>query len=221
MALVRLAYSADLPPPAEVIRELKLQGQGDQVRSPATTASAVSTTGGWNTASERTAVHRLEAPPEPIVAQEPLDSKAQLSAACQPDSFEALLALLAERNENLLHAYLRQNVRLVSFEPGRLEIRPDDKAPADLAPQLTSKLREWTGERWVVTVNNAAEGAPTLVQREMSAKHALQEGIEAHPLVQAVKATFPGAEVCDVRQSDSDRAAPGSAGELDEGSRLE
>ena len=113
-----------------------------------------------------------------------------------PRTFEELVELAAARNV-VLHGHLMSAVRLVHFEPGRLEFQPES-APPDLENILRSALRDWTGEAWVVSVSSA-EGAPTLRQKERTDRENAMARAAEHPLVKAVLSTFPGAVIRDLR----------------------
>jgi DNA polymerase-3 subunit gamma/tau len=124
-----------------------------------------------------------------------------------PQSFAEIVALFDSRREPVIAAHLKANVRLVSFEPGRIEIRPTDAAPSNLTNQLGALLGEWTGSRWIVSVSQA-EGAPTLAEDEARRASALRHEVAAHPLMRAVLETFPGATIAAVRE----RFVPAEAG---------
>ncbi len=95
------------------------------------------------------------------------------------------------------------------FEPGRIEFRPTQGAPRDLANRLGQLLGEWTGARWLIAITEA-EGDPTLRQRQEQREAELRNGVAAHPLVQAVLETFPGATIAAVRE----RSAAATDGEI-------
>ena len=215
MVLIRLAYMTDLPAPADMIRQLQ-DGGGATVDRPAAAPGGP--------ARESAPVSAAPAAPAPVSAapEPPPEPPAEIEAAPEfepaPDaatppptqeaapptkaqfpSFEALVAYAGERKEGVLYSHLQRSVRLVRFEPGRLELRPTDQAPANLVLQLTQKLAEWTGERWIVTVNTEAEGAPPLHDQETARQNEIRQQAEQHPLVQAVMDTFPGAKIHDVR----------------------
>lgn len=116
-----------------------------------------------------------------------------------PQSFAEVIALFDTRREALLRSHLWSQVHLVAFEPGRIEFRPDEGAPRDLANRLGQLLGEWTGMRWIVAVSQG-EGAPTLATQEARRASALRNEIAAHPLVQAALETFPGAAIAAVRE---------------------
>jgi DNA polymerase-3 subunit gamma/tau len=154
MVLVRLAYVADLPAPAELVRSL--------------TAS-----------------------PTPPVAAEPHEP--------MPQSFAEVVALFDKRREAVLRSHLLSQLHLVHFEPGKIEFRPASGAPRDLANRLGRLLSEWTGARWLITLSEA-EGEPTLREQGERRERELRNEVAAHPLVQAVLETFPGATIAAIRE---------------------
>src|SRR5262249_10871819 len=69
------------------------------------------------------------------------------------------------------------------------------------------KFSQWTNRRWMVVVS-ADEGEPTIKSRNDARQAELKTGVRADPLVQAVLARFPGAEIVDVRKAESVAAPP-------------
>ena len=109
-------------------------------------------------------------------------------------------------------------MRLVRCEDGRLEIGLERSAARTLVNDLARKFSQWTTRRWMVVVS-AEEGQPTVRSQNEARQAELKTGVRADPLVQAVLARFPGAEVVDVRKGavaspqglppgDSEDAAP-------------
>ena len=134
-------------------------------------------------------------------------------ALADPQSFEEVVALAQTRKEMMLLAALRNNVHLVGFEVRRIDFRPDDRAPRDLANQLSRMLNEATARRWVVTVSGD-EGQATLRQQADAATEAARACAQDHPLVKAMLATFPGAKISAVKMLDP---TAGSAAASDTG----
>jgi DNA polymerase-3 subunit gamma/tau len=122
--------------------------------------------------------------------------------------FEDVVALAAERREIGLKLALERDVRLVRFEEGRIEFNLQEGGQRTIANDLSRALQNWTGQRWVVALS-AEAGEPTLRERALEAARERKEGAATHPLVQAVLAKFPGAQIVDVR----DRAALAPEGE--------
>jgi DNA polymerase-3 subunit gamma/tau len=200
MVLVRLAYVADLPAPAELVRALEEGG----TRPPAPTSADAPEGGGAYAASPlagpavrhgesgATTALKLAEPADDLPVAAPLPQRV-------PQSFAEIVALCEERREVVLRSHLVSHVHLVHFEPGHIECRLDEDAPKGLVNQLGQLLGEWTGMRWLVAVSDA-EGAPTLKQQEEERERSLRNEVAAHPLVRAALETFPGATIAAVRE---------------------
>ena len=94
------------------------------------------------------------------------------------------------------------------FQSRFIEFRPHPRAPRTLAGDLQQKLKDWTGERWAVSIANSG-GAPTLAEAKQIAKTARFEAVAQEPMVRAVLDRFPGAEIVAVRETVAeDVAAP-------------
>ena len=206
MVLVRLAYMADLPSPADLARELHKGGsQGTNISAPASAPPPPSGGNGGTARASAGGGPAVVARGEPIQESEPLPDSApspQASAETQPgpQGFAELVALFQEKREAILHTQLRHNVHLVRYEPGRLEIRPDENAPRDLSARVGTLLSEWTGRRWVVSISGE-QGEATLAQQAEAARQKEHETAAQHPLVQAAQKAFPGAKITRVELS--------------------
>jgi DNA polymerase III subunit gamma/tau len=195
MVLVRLAHVADLPSPDEVIRALgdaprpeRASGAGSAVPVPAASPRLEAPRGASGGA---TMARSAEPAPPPAEAEPPPLVIAQ---------FADLLELAAKKRDLAVKAALERDVRLVRCEDGRLEIALEPSAAPTLVNDLSRKLSQWTNRRWMVVVS-AQAGEPT-VRAQFEARQAdLKIGVRADPLVQAVLARFPGAEIVDVRSA--------------------
>ncbi|MGB7077182.1 MAG: DNA polymerase III subunit gamma/tau, partial [Xanthobacteraceae bacterium] len=114
------------------------------------------------------------------------------------NSFAEMIALAVEKRDLVLKSALERDVRLVRFEDGRLELALEPSARPTLVGELSKKLADWTGRRWMVAVSTEA-GIPSLRAQGEARKAELKDGVRDDPLVQAVLARFPGAEIVDVR----------------------
>jgi DNA polymerase-3 subunit gamma/tau len=134
------------------------------------------------------------------------------------DRFEDLIALAAAKRDLVVKAALERDVRLVHCEDGKLEVALEPSAAKTLVGDLARKLSTWTGRRWMVVVS-AEAGAATVRAQIEAQKAELLRGVRADPLVQAVLAKFPGAEIVGVNRRETAPAAPGGphAGASDDG----
>jgi DNA polymerase-3 subunit gamma/tau len=67
-----------------------------------------------------------------------------------------------------------------------------------LPGELTKKLADWTGAKWVVSLSRE-EGAPTISEREVAKREALVSDARQDPDIAAILSRFPGAKITDVR----------------------
>ncbi len=198
MVLVRLAHAAELPTPDEALRKLGFgAGAGP-------TAAAEARPGA------RGAPVSLAASSAASPAQSAPNTPRRAGAAAAPQSapapsggpalrdFPALVALAAEKRDMLLKLQLEQYVRLVRFEPLRLEFALAPGAPPQLPQILTQRLQSWTGERWLVSTV-AAGGKPTLDEERDARETERRSDIARDPVVAAALACFPGAQIVAVR----------------------
>ena len=204
MVLIRIAYAASLPNPADLVRQLQGGGSvsgGSPARAPAgALSSAPRATGG----SRGGTVALATSNPAPIVAEAPMAATATRALA----SFEAVVELAGEKGEHILRSHLVSAVHLVRFEPGQIVLRLTERAPQNLPQRLFALLKEATGQTWGVTLANSEPGQATLQQQAEAAKLQRRADAEKHPLVQAVLLTFPGAEIRAVRDINAEPETP-------------
>ncbi|MPY70358.1 MAG: DNA polymerase III subunit gamma/tau [Alphaproteobacteria bacterium] len=231
MVLIRLAYLADLPSPAELAESLRGNAAAPPASSrdngaagppsapvaasgaaPAPSAPGGSGGGGARASALRQPQAEFAAPPEALAPPDPGPP-----APTGPQNFAELVALFAERREALLHAHLVADTHPVRFQPGHVEFRPGPNAPSDLATRVAARLRDWTGAQWLVSVSSD-EGDPTLQEQRDAAAAARHGAAVNHPLVRAALETFPGARVEAVyeREAEPPDAAPLPAPDDDE-----
>jgi DNA polymerase-3 subunit gamma/tau len=214
MALVRIAYAADLPTPDEVMRAL-----GDEQKSggarPTNGGATAASPGAGAASSPRydapRSAPRGSAAPAASPMSEPVARLNEPTPAGEPvvvlARFEDLIALAAEKRDLTIKAALERDVRLVRFEDGQLEISVLPSAPKTLVGDLSRKLAAWTGRRWMVAVSSE-EGAPTIRQQADKQQAELEVGVQADPLVKAVLARFPGSKIVGVRRTVTETDLP-------------
>ncbi|MGH6981742.1 MAG: DNA polymerase III subunit gamma/tau, partial [Stellaceae bacterium] len=115
---------------------------------------------------------------------------------------------------------LHAHVHLVSFEPGRMQLRLDPAAPRDLVNRVAMKLSEWTGQTWLVGIANEG-GDPTLKEQEQARESSIRGEAARHPLVRAVLDAFPGARIETVRDIEEPPLDDAPPPEPDDGEMVE
>ena len=189
MVLIRLAHAGELPSPADLVR--RLEGAEPAASPPAQVAQPQA---GPAPRASAEADPRPEPPPAPPAegAAEPPPPE-----SFEPESFEDVVALVRARGEHSLAAELERDVRPVSLAGLALVIEPLEGAPSMVAPRLQDMLRGWTGQPWKVSLGEGQ--AATLHEIRRAAEREALESAKRDPLVQAVEAAFPGAELVEVR----------------------
>jgi DNA polymerase-3 subunit gamma/tau len=124
-------------------------------------------------------------------------------AQALPRSFAEAVQRVREAGEGILANHLMDDVHLVRFEPGRIEMRVTEAAPPNLANRFGAVLEKACGQRWVITVSQQ-EGEATLRAQVRAVEDEKRAAVLQHPLVQAVLETFPDAKLVARRE----RAAP-------------
>src|SRR5947209_430823 len=200
MVLVRIAYAADLPTPDEVIRLLDENGTAPRARPPTPSHATVASAPRF----EAPRVETSRGAPRAALApsNEPIARLAEAQPSAPPlvvARFEDLIVLAAQKRDLGVKLALERDVRLVRCEDGRLEIGLERSAAKTLVNDLARKFSQWTNRRWMVVVS-AEEGQPTVRSQSDARQAELKTGLRADPLVQAVLARFPGAEIVDVRK---------------------
>jgi DNA polymerase III subunit gamma/tau len=198
MALIRLAYAADLPGPEEALRALR---EGGAAPAGASVAHSGSPPRGGGARGVQ--AHALSAP-------QPLADVAQGRA--EPRSFDDLVRLAEASRDVNLRLDLERYVKPISFRTGAVVFEAAPGAPANLSQRLVARLKEWTGQPWLVACEHGG-GAETLAERQKRASARAHEEALAEPLVQAVLAAFPGAEILEVRHPAALLAGGAEAGE--------
>ena len=223
MVLIRLAHAAHLPSPEDAARRLLELSGGETARPPAapnggsgggaqaSAAAVVQVRGSDMVLAQRTtgngatmlrAVPNAAAQPDLTVGkteEKPVEApaaKAEPKVAVK--SASDIADLCATNRDIRLKTLVRNFVRLVNLEPGRLEINLPDDAPKTLVAELQKKLEDWTGIRWMVILSREP-GQPTLVEAEAATKERQFNDARQDPDVAAIIARFPGAKIADVR----------------------
>jgi len=199
MILVRLGYASQLPTPAELVRSVQNgaplppgggRSAGAAPASVHNLAPAVSTSSVGGTPTSSTVMHSGTA----------TATAAKIEPQTQPvielHSFLEVVQLFETKREVILASHLINDVQLVRFAPGRLELKPITHLAPDVPARINRRLGEWTGSSWHVVFTDGPTEPSIREQRAAQAKKARDYAL-THPKVGAVLAAFPDATVID------------------------
>ena len=71
-------------------------------------------------------------------------------------SFEDLISLSSIKKEIQLKYDLENNVNLIKFSEGKIDISFNENLDKNFVRNLSDRLLEWTGNRWVITLAKKA-----------------------------------------------------------------
>ena len=111
-------------------------------------------------------------------------------------NFQDLINISEKNKEVKLRYDLETNVSLVSLENNRIEISFNEKLDKNFVKDLSAKLFEWTGERWIISLTKK-KGLETKKQIQIKKKRENIEQIKDHEIYKKIKDLFPDAELID------------------------
>ena len=118
-------------------------------------------------------------------------------------SFENLINLCNKNKELKLTYELETNVRLVSFVDKKIEISFNENLDKDFVKELSLKLYEWTGQRWIIAFSKEI-GELSKKQKEDIKKSKIIEEVKKKDVYKKILDIFPDAELIDVKLKDKD-----------------
>ena len=196
MLIIRLAHTAHMPTPGELMQKLpKTSPSSPPSPSSAPAASAPVTSAPVTSAPVASSAETASIETGPIE-----------TGVGMPSSLAEIVALAETNGEMLLAARIRNHVKLVSLKPGNLQIGLVGAAPDQLAGDIARYLSQWTGQRWLVSLSESG-GAQTLAEEQRDADEKLRDTIASEPLVAQILDIFPGASIDEIKNPEATDAA--------------
>jgi len=189
MAIIRMSYISDLPTPDEIIK--KIEGNKTELSEKKSPNSELNSTN-----SEANSTMKVV----PAVSVKPVQQEKMIeeNREFNPKSFEDIIELV-RLNKNIRLQYdLENNVSLVSFEKGKIELNilnNDEK----ILFTLSNKLQEWTNEKWLI-VSSSAQGQKTIKEVRDDDKFELQSLIKEHPIYKKAIMEFDIVDITSIEE---------------------
>lgn len=171
MILIRIAYSANLPTPYEILNDVKKNSNLSQNTVITVAQPSVSV------------VKHVEIP-----VLKKMDSKQVFNTA------DEMIAYFEENKKMLLSYALKNDVAIESFEDGIIKMTISDKINPDFLMNLYKVLEEATGKAWKIETLRGSLGQ-TIAGKEHEVQEENKRNISEYPLVKAILAEFKGAKI--------------------------
>ena len=116
-------------------------------------------------------------------------------------SFQDLINQANKEKEIELKYDLERNVKLVSFNKGKIDISFNEKLNKNFIKTLTEKLLLWTGERWIISLSKNIE-AKSIYEKNLEDKSNQIDKFKKSKIAQDFEKAFPDAKLIDIKKEE-------------------
>ncbi len=118
-------------------------------------------------------------------------------------SFQDLIDQAHKEKEVELKFDLERNVKLVSFNKGKIDISFNEKLNQSFIKNLSERLLSWTGERWIISLSKNND-AKSLYEKNMEKKSSIIKEFQKTDVAQKINNAFPDAKILDIQEENND-----------------
>ena len=116
-------------------------------------------------------------------------------------SIEELILLLSRKKEIQLKYDLENNVNLIKFSEGKIDISYNENLDKNFVRNLSEKLHKWTGNRWLITLEKK-KGQKTFSELQDIKRKKFLEQEKKGEIYQKFKNIFSDGELLEVEKED-------------------
>ena len=114
-------------------------------------------------------------------------------------SFNELILTCVDRKEIGLKYELENNVNLISFKNNNIEISFNENLDNNFIKNLTSKLLDWTGERWIILLSKET-GSESVKEKMMQSKKDNLKDLKNSEIYKKGISVFSDLDIVDVKE---------------------
>ena len=137
--------------------------------------------------------NQIKTNPVKKVSEEKQKSKIEIN------SLQDLINKSNDEKEIQLKYDLERNVKLVSFSKGKIDISFNDKLNKNFIKDLSEKLLNWTGERWIISLSKNSE-AKSIYEKSIEDKKNKLEIFKNTTIAKEIEITLPDAKLMDLKE---------------------
>ena len=116
-------------------------------------------------------------------------------------SFQDLIDQSNKEKEIELKYDLERNVKLVSFNKGKIDISFNEKLNKNFIKNLTEKLLQWTGERWIISLSKNVE-AKSIYEKNLENQNKIIEEFKKSKIAKDLETAFPDAKLTEIKEEE-------------------
>ena len=171
MVAIRMAYVSDLPTPEQINNSVHTQGHNKKKKL------------------------TKKVTEEKVLNHNPGVIEKNLFTI---KSFEDIIEIAGENKNLILKKFLQEDVRLVSFETGHININTPN-GNEEIIKDLIAKLYEWTEQRWVINVS-AKQGEDTILEKQKQKQDDIIDELSNTEEMKKVLEAFPESRITSVNK---------------------
>ena len=118
-------------------------------------------------------------------------------------SFQDLIDYANKEKEIELKYDLERNVKLVSFNKGKIDISFNEKLNKNFIKNLTEKLLNWTGERWIISLSKNLEAKSLYEKNQENETNKINE-FKKSKIAEELELAFPDARLIEVKDDENE-----------------
>ena len=116
-------------------------------------------------------------------------------------SFQDLIDLANKEKEIELKYDLERNVKLLSFNNGKIDISFNEELNKNFIKNLTEKLFQWTGKRWIISLSKN-RNAKSIYEKNQEDKIERLVEFEKSKIAQDMQKAFPDSKLIDLKEEE-------------------
>ena len=94
---------------------------------------------------------------------------------------------------------MERNVKLVSFNKGKIDITFNEKLNKNFIKNLTDKLLSWTGERWIISLSKNSE-AKSIHEKNLEIMDNKIDEFKKSKIAKDIEINFPDAKLIEIKE---------------------
>ena len=186
MILLRVAYSASLPTPYEILKEVKKNSDLAGISSVYSGQSAL--------LQNSAAAAPVSVPPSGTEKKNDLTATVSAGETSGFNTVEDLLRYLEGTKKALIEYSIKHDVCIREFSDGHIAMNIAPSIHQDFIMNLHKLLSEATGRQWEIEIIKGDLGE-TIADKEKSVAEATKKNVSEYPLVKKILEEFKGAKI--------------------------
>ena len=138
---------------------------------------------------------------EPLINPKNIDKNTKNNSFDNIGSFEDIIELSGKHKFLILKKFLQEDVRLVSFENGHIDINVPEGSE-EIIKELIVKLYDWTDQRWIINVSSK-KGEDTILEKQNNIQNNIVDEVSNKEEIKKVMEAFPDSKITSISKVDN------------------